>query len=67
MALFRKQRGETVTLAEAVARGLVSFEVRGVGPGVASQIDLVITRHVEDPLTVVVPRGTELVPERRQP
>lgn len=47
-------------MQEAVARGLVSVELRGVRPGDPSQVELTIVKLVDEPLTVEVPRGTRL-------
>lgn len=58
VAVFRKKgRGQTVTLHDAVERGLVRFELRGVRPGDPSQVHLTIVKLVDEPLTVEVPRG----------
>jgi len=57
--VFRKNhRRESVTVQQAVARGLVRVELRGVRPGDPSQVELTIVKLVDSPLTVEVPRGT---------
>lgn len=45
----------------------MKFELRGAGEGVTSRVKLRIIKLTDDPLTILVPRGTEFVPvERRE-
>lgn len=67
MALFKKKQEPSggvrqMTLQEAVARGIASFELRGVGEGVTSKVRIIVTKHVEEPLEILIPEGTEFVP-----
>lgn len=63
----REPKGPTITLQEALSGGLVKFELRGAGEGVTSRVKLRIIKLTDDPLTILVPRGTEFVPvERRE-
>ena len=63
MALFKKRREPTeMTLHEAVARGLVSVELFGVGEGLVSEARLCMTKHLPGPLRVRIPRGTSFTP-----
>ena len=55
-----------ITLQQAAAEGLVSFELRGAGEGVTSKVRIIITKHTDEPLHIVIPEGTEFVPVARQ-
>lgn len=69
MPRFRKKKatGPVLELQEAVERGLVRFDVVGVGPGVTSKIRLRLTKLTDDPFTVVVKPGTKFAPVPRRP
>lgn len=56
-----------VTLREAVSQGLAVFELWGVEEGVASKVKLKITKLTDEPLDILIPRGTEFVPVPRPP
>ena len=70
MPFGRKKAGEPVgtvyTLQEAVRQGLVTFELRGVTPGDPSHMKIRLTKLTDEPMTVVIPKGTEFVPVRRE-
>jgi hypothetical protein len=57
--------GREITLPEAVRQGLVTFQLRGTGEGVTSSVELRVIKLTNEPLTIVVPRGTEFVPFQR--
>jgi hypothetical protein len=57
--------GPVVTLEHAVRQGLVALEVRGTGEGVTSSVDLKLTKLVDGPLTILVPRGSAFKPFAR--
>ncbi len=63
----KKQRPDVrrITLQQAVAEGLVTFDLRGLGEGVTSKVKILITKHTDEPLEVVIPEGTEFVPVAR--
>jgi hypothetical protein len=48
-----------------VRQGLVALEVRGTGEGVTSSVDLKLTKLVDGPLTILVPRGSAFKPFAR--
>ena len=50
-------------LGEAVNQGLVDVFVEGHGPGMTSRCDLTISPTSAGPVNVVIPRGTQLVPD----
>jgi hypothetical protein len=54
-----------VTLERAVRQGLVALEVRGTGEGVTSSVDLKLTKLVDGPLRILVPRGSAFKPVAR--
>jgi hypothetical protein len=62
MGLLRRDLKSEMRIEDAVAQGLVSFEVFGRGEGVTTEVDLVVTKLTDQTLTLVVPRGTEFVP-----
>lgn len=70
MPFKRKKEEESVgnvyTLQEALRRGLVSFELRGVHSGDPSHMKIRLTKLTDEPMTVVIPKGTEFVPIRRE-
>jgi hypothetical protein len=57
--------GREITLPEAVRQGLVTFQLRGTGEGVTSSVALTVIKLTDEPLTILVPRGTEFVPFQR--
>jgi len=61
---LKKQRSDVrrITLQQAVAEGLVAFELRGLGEGVTSRVKILITKRTDEPLEIVIPEGTEFVP-----
>lgn len=61
-----KPVGTVYTLQEALRRGLVSFELYGVRSGDPSHLKIRLTRLTDEPMTVVIPKGTEFVPVRRE-
>lgn len=68
MRLLRRPqspKARRLTLQEAVAQGLASFELYGVAEGMASKVRLRITKLTDEPLEINVPRGTEFVPVDR--
>lgn len=67
MVWSKKQPSDVrkITLQRAVAEGLVTFELRGLGEGVTSKVKIIITKLTDDPLEIVIPEGTEFVPVAR--
>lgn len=70
MPFGRKKEEEPVgtvyTLQEALRQGLVTFELRGVQSGDPSRMKIRLTKLTDEPMTVVIPKGTEFVPVRRE-
>ncbi len=58
---------ETTTLHDALRRGLVTLEVRGVGGGQTASVQLRLVKLTDAPIRILVPRGTALVPFERPP
>jgi hypothetical protein len=59
--------GQPITLHDAVRHGLVRIELRGVGEGVTSRVELRLTKLTNAPLRITIPRGSAFVPYGRQP
>jgi hypothetical protein len=70
MRFFRRKQDltpESLSLQEAVDRGLVTFELRGVGVGVTSKVRIRITKLTDAPLRITIPKGTEFMPTMGSP
>lgn len=50
-------------LVEALSEGLVELRVAGAGPGVTSRIEVRLINKSGQPLEIIIPRGTQFVPE----
>lgn len=66
MPLFGKKKLEEVSILDAVARGLISFELYGAKEGDPSKVMLKIKKLTDEQFTLYIPKGTEFKPNKQE-
>lgn len=64
MPLFKKKEMPSISIQEALEKGIISFELVGAGGGDTSKVHLTIKNLGNEPMNIRIPRGTRFSPKK---